>query len=379
MLSLAAAARAGVTPTTAGAFFAGAGSGFGRRSMQEWVAPFASFKIGGEEIRNTRLRIAAIAFPNADMLLGADFFLSHRVYVAKSQHKLYFTYNGGPVFRLFNDASPPPVVAANEGAAPIEQGATINAADLARLGAGFAARRDFPNAITEFSRASVLDPKSARYLHQRALAYFGNRQPLLAMADLDHALQLDPDDVPARVSRAKLRLAGQDKAQANADLDVASRLAAKQADERLRIAGLYMQTDSLAPAVGQFDLWFAVHPDDSRRVQALNGRCWARALLGSDLDKALADCDAAHRTNPKEAAILDSRGLVRLRRGELDKAIGDYDAALALRPKIAWSLYGRGLAKLRKGMTVEGHADLAEATAIQPSLPGEAKTRGLLP
>ena len=32
------------------------------------------------------------------MLLGADFLRSHRVLVANSQRKLYFTYSGGPVF-----------------------------------------------------------------------------------------------------------------------------------------------------------------------------------------------------------------------------------------------------------------------------------------
>jgi hypothetical protein len=32
------------------------------------------------------------------MLLGADFFLSHRIFVSNEQHKVYFTYNGGPVF-----------------------------------------------------------------------------------------------------------------------------------------------------------------------------------------------------------------------------------------------------------------------------------------
>jgi hypothetical protein len=37
---------------------------------------------------------------DVDMLIGADFFLSHRIYVANSQRKLYFTYNGGPVFNL---------------------------------------------------------------------------------------------------------------------------------------------------------------------------------------------------------------------------------------------------------------------------------------
>jgi hypothetical protein len=33
--------------------------------------------------------------------------------------------------------------------------------------------------------------------------------------------------------------------------------------------------------------------------EAQNGRCWARALLGTDLDKALADCNAAVRSNTK--------------------------------------------------------------------------------
>jgi hypothetical protein len=32
------------------------------------------------------------------MLLGADFLRAHRTLVAHSQHRLYFTYVGGPVF-----------------------------------------------------------------------------------------------------------------------------------------------------------------------------------------------------------------------------------------------------------------------------------------
>ncbi len=127
----------------------------------------------------------------------------------------------------------------------------------------------------------------------------------------------------------------------------------------------------------QFDLWIKAHPDDSRQPAALNGRCWSRAQLGQDLDKALADCNAALRLSPNNAAALDSRGLVRLRRGEIDLAIADYDAALTLQPKSAWSLYGRGLAKLKKGMTAEGQADIAAATALQPGLPQEAKARGI--
>jgi tetratricopeptide (TPR) repeat protein len=110
---------------------------------------------------------------------------------------------------------------------------------------------------------------------------------------------------------------------------------------------------------------------------ALNSRCWARALGGQELDKALADCNTALKLHPNTADFLDSRGLVYLRQGNYDKAIADYDAALRLAPKTAWSLYGRGLAKSRKGMSAEGQADIAAATALQPKIAERAASFGI--
>jgi len=113
LLSLKAGNRMDVRPSSAGAVFAGPITGIGGRRVDTWVVPVASVKIGdNEEIRNTRLRVGDVEMPIVgdaknpieknpiDMISGADFFLSHRIYVASSQHKLYFTYNGGPVFRL---------------------------------------------------------------------------------------------------------------------------------------------------------------------------------------------------------------------------------------------------------------------------------------
>jgi predicted aspartyl protease len=106
-LALDAAARAGLTPDSPGVKPGGNSTGIGAGVVRTWIAPFASFKIGDEEIRNTHLRIAERAGPY-DMLIGADFFLSHRILVASSQHKLYFTYNGGPVFNLTTTPAPEP-------------------------------------------------------------------------------------------------------------------------------------------------------------------------------------------------------------------------------------------------------------------------------
>jgi predicted aspartyl protease len=94
-----AAARAGVKTTDPGVYGAGTSLDAGRNNIATWVAPFASVKVGDEEIRNTRLTINDVDEGYYDVLLGADFMLAHHIYVANSQKKLYFTYSGGPVFR----------------------------------------------------------------------------------------------------------------------------------------------------------------------------------------------------------------------------------------------------------------------------------------
>jgi len=100
ILDIRAAARAGVSPQSAGAVPGGDVYGVGRSYVKTWVVPVASVKIGNEETRNTRLRIGDISSSGADLLLGTDFFLAHHVYLSNSQHKIYFTYNGGPAFDL---------------------------------------------------------------------------------------------------------------------------------------------------------------------------------------------------------------------------------------------------------------------------------------
>jgi predicted aspartyl protease len=95
-----AAARAGVETTAAGVKEAGFTSGDDRDHIKTWVATFGSVKIGDEEIKNGLLRIGDTNPDDFDVLIGADFFLAHHVYVANSQDMIYFTYAGGPVFNV---------------------------------------------------------------------------------------------------------------------------------------------------------------------------------------------------------------------------------------------------------------------------------------
>lgn len=377
-VTLGAAKRAGITPDSPGVTPGGTTYGIGSGTVKTWIAPFSSLKIGDEEIRNTQLRIADGGPENSDMLIGADFFLSHRIYVASSQHRLYFTYNGGPVFNLKASQVPP---AAADDSAPAESSA--DAAEFARRGTASAARHDYEHAIADLSRACDLAPNESSYFYERAIARWQNKQPDLAMADLDRAIELKPSDVLALAARAGLRLGSGDIAAATADLDAAGRFSAPEADIRLTLAQDYERADLVAPAAAQYDLWIAAHPKDARLATALSGRCRLGAISGQDLDRALSDCNAAvkiiDKSNPDNSHVFDGRGLVRLRMNDFNGSIADYDAALKLRPKNSWALYGRGVDKLRLGKNAEAQADMSAAAALRPSIADDFAKRGIRP
>ncbi|HEY2676321.1 MAG TPA: aspartyl protease family protein [Steroidobacteraceae bacterium] len=380
VLSLRAAKEAGVNLETPGVQKAGAWGGIGRGSTETYIAPFASFKVGdAEEIQNTRLRIADTGAAAADMFIGDDFFLSHRLFVSNSQHKMYLTYNGGAVFNL---ESPPTEVTPAE--AKQESQEFIDAGDLARRGAASADRRDYGAALADLTRAVELDPNEPEYVYRRAMVYLARKQPELALADLNQALSLKPDFLAALISRAEFRLGSQDAAGAAADLAAADRAAPSQSDTRYALAGLYERAEDFHGAIEQFDLWIANHRDDRRILGALHGRCWSRAMQGTGLDAAISDCnDALRRMEKKNAAaysaLLDSRGFVYLRSGELNKAVADFDSSLKLNPKSASALYGRGVAKSRMSNAAEGRADIAAATSLDPQIAEFFSRREIVP
>ncbi|MGA7537673.1 MAG: aspartyl protease family protein [Steroidobacteraceae bacterium] len=390
ILSLRAAKRAGITPGSPGVTPAGLTSGLGRNVVKVWSAPVGKFEIGGESIEHTRVLIGDIGLPRelgADMLLGSDFFLAHRVYVAYSQNKLYFTYNGGPVFALNARQPAPPTTAPQPATAAPIPGAAAAATDASgfmRRGMAETSRGEFSQAIADLTHACDSDPSDAGCRYQRGLAYWHGAQARSALADFDVAIQLQPDDFEAYLARAELEL-HRAPASAENDLDAVDRLAPQQGDMRLTLARLYAAAGEYAGAVHQYDLWIDYHADDVRMPLALSNRCGSEAAANVDVDRALEDCDTALHLMPKAAPIgatavaLSNRGLVYLRQGTLDKALADFDAALKLQPELPLARYARGLVELKKGLRAAGEADLAAARAHAPELTKRLMSIGLTP
>jgi tetratricopeptide (TPR) repeat protein/predicted aspartyl protease len=414
MLSLDAAERAGIRPDSPGVKFLGVNTIDGR-PLKEWAAPIAVFQIGDEKVMNTHLLIteydpaASEAFP--DLMLGSDFFLSHRVYVAYSQRKLYFTYNGGPLFNLNlpGYATAVATPAPNSGATSQENATTgqqssgepTDAAGFRRRGMAFAAMREFDRALADLTSACELAPHDAENLYQRGVIYDREGRFKSALQDFNAAITAQPDDVDAHMARAELLQSHPDAdpaaaaGQVKSDFDAVSRLATPAADVRLRLSSDYGELGDYSAAITQVDQWLDNHRPLNEQAIGLNERCWLRASANRDLQAALDDCNRAltirpygadetgslirRARGPQNPGYLDSRGLVYLRLGDLKNAVHDYDTALQIDPKIATSLYGRGLAELREGQKTQGEADLAAGEKVYGGVGKIFANMGLAP
>lgn len=365
MLSLAAAKLVGVPPGSAGMTAVGP-------SGKLWNAPIDEIDLGdNEKIEHTHILVedGNFAFgPGVWMFIGADFFLSHRVYLATSQSTLYFTYNGGPVFDLDPaHAAQDSTRATATAGLPPGTPADADADALVRRALVHANRLEFQQALAELTQACRLAPQNADYRYQRAVVYWRVGQPGPALEDFAAAIKLDPNDYRALLWRTELRLVMQTQHKpdpsshddprivpssvdrpaptnakpdhsatsgspdpkviddSKADLDAVDRLAPAEDDLRLTLGRVYEDIGRFAQAVRQYDLWINYHPGKPE--------------------------DAAH----------------------------DYASALRINPKMPTSLYGRGLAELRLGEKTQGQADLAAAAKLDKGVAQRFAKMGLAP
>jgi tetratricopeptide (TPR) repeat protein len=126
----------------------------------------------------------------------------------------------------------------------------------------------------------------------------------------------------------------------------------------------WLAMDRYDRAIVDLDHAIRLNPD---HPASYNNRCWALAVSGRDLAKALADCDQSLRLDPGNSDAIDSRGFVKLRLGRTEEAIADFTAAIDRNPKLASALYGRGVARLKTDAAA-GNADISAAKAIQPDI-----------
>jgi tetratricopeptide (TPR) repeat protein len=207
---------------------------------------------------------------------------------------------------------------------------------LQRSAGDHLAQKQYEGAIEDFTALIKLSPQNAEALNGRAVAYEGKADHDHAIADFTAAIQIDPSDAKALDGRGDAR---------------------------------YGKSD-FSGAIADYSAVLKLHPDD---VGALSDRGNA-FYAAKNLAQAIADYSKALELGPKQdplfrfragKSLLASRGLAHLTLGQWDDAIADYDAALKSDSRFATALYGRGLGRTRKGDAAGGEADMAAAKALQ--------------
>jgi tetratricopeptide (TPR) repeat protein len=351
---------------------AGRVGGAGEGHAKSWTGRIAMFEVGGEKITDNVLSIDDTQQRRSDLLLGLDYFLSHRIYVSRLQRKVYATWNGGPVFA--QGRATPGDYDARYAALPKDV-AQDDADALARRGTAAIAAKNYPRALEDLNRACELAPGVADYFHARARVHAAMGHPDLELGDVDTALRLDPALAEARLRRAGVREAQGNRTGAQADLTQLDSALPPSSHLRAGMATLYAKLDQVPEALRQFELWVTSHEDDARLAGVLNERCWMRARRNIDLPLALDDCKRAVDQDRGEAAYLDSLGWTYLRLGDARNAKQAFERAIKLEQR-AFSLYGRGLAQLRLNDTANGERDLAAARKLRPQIDEDVRKQG---
>ena len=90
-LDLFTARRMGLSPDTAGATQVRAGLKWNDREQPAWTVPVARMSIGELQVKDFSLRLVNMERSGEMLVLGTDFLRHHRIYVAMSQNRIYFS------------------------------------------------------------------------------------------------------------------------------------------------------------------------------------------------------------------------------------------------------------------------------------------------
>ncbi len=263
-------------------------------------------------------------------------------------------------------------------------------------------------AIEDFDTALELAPDNVNALIQRGFAYGLLKQYGQAFEDINRALRLTPDNPTALFYLAQIETFRGNTERALEDYAASLRYDAKNPRTYAARATVYMSlgdyesaVDDLVEAVklrpldanqflnrgisyfsiGQYERAVADYTSALKiapnMFPALNNRCLAKAVLGTDLASARADCLAAQQMNPGDAYTRTNLGVIELKQGDYRKALAEFNAVLAIDPQAARAYYGRGFAKVKLGEQKSGEADIDTAKGMLPNIAGEFASYGV--
>jgi tetratricopeptide (TPR) repeat protein len=211
-------------------------------------------------------------------------------------------------------------------------------------------------ALRDYMRALELSP-SARGYRGRAGLHGAMGDLSAAVADLEYALELEPDHTDSWVMKGRLLAQQGDMSGALACLDGALALSPRYVQALEGRAQVRLQMGDLAAALVDLEWSLEIEP---RRIEALLIRGGAY-IEYRDFASARADLARAVELDPSSIRGHLLLGQVAHRRGELEFAVACFSRAIECDPGAGEAFYRRALAYYDQGRFEDALADLARA------------------
>lgn len=211
----------------------------------------------------------------------------------------------------------------------------------------------------------ALPPKTRAYVYySRARAAMEKGDLVTARSNLGDAILLDRSRAVSFATRGIVHGMMGDADAAIPDFTDAIKLNPQDAVTFQNRGKAYSDTGKQVRAIQDFTRAIELGNDEAANR---NGRCWARAVLGRELDLAREDCEAAVRMEPEDGNNHNSLAFVRFRSGDYAGAIAGYTTSLSLDPQGASSYYMRGQAKAMTG-DATAQADIDKGRGLEPGV-----------
>ncbi len=176
--------------------------------------------------------------------------------------------------------------------------------------------------------ALTLAPNDVDLLSLRGIAWSRLDEPVLAEADWQRVLELEPRNAEPLKNRGDMHLRRGAVTEAVAVLESAAKTNPQHGQTHASLGVALAQNGDLTRAIGHYDRAIALEP---RRPSTYAYRAQAQLNLGA-FDRVIEDCDRALDIFPDFAMAYLLRGQAHANLGKREKAAEDYGAALEAAP-----------------------------------------------